>query len=262
MAETNNFMDAINARFRSFGVDPSNTKYASGVTQKIGNVVQSQKKIGSRPRINLADISKQKGRAAYTSLTPEQKKTVADYEEYDKAREELARSLSETLVSPKNAQGDVRLDSARSAVDEVARSMREQQYAQPTAPSPTTEAKTTTGMDGEALSKLLVQAPPVPSPEMAPREPQTPASMAQAAPSATMAEAPTSTEAMPPKATPVIDDNRLMGLFSKTMGTEFDPKSRLDRSKLDELRGFVESNPDMLGKSDTKIALDYYRSKA
>jgi hypothetical protein len=52
----------------------------------------------------------------------------------------------------------------------------------------------------------------------------------------------------------------MSALFRKTMGTAFDPKSKMDIGKMNQLREFVGSNPDLLSKSDTKIALDYYRT--
>jgi hypothetical protein len=63
-----------------------------------------------------------------------------------------------------------------------------------------------------------------------------------------------------PKAAPEISEDRMSALFRKTMGTAFDPKSKMDIGKMNQLREFVGSNPDLLNKSDTKIALDYYRT--
>jgi hypothetical protein len=69
-----------------------------------------------------------------------------------------------------------------------------------------------------------------------------------------------STEIGAPKAAPEISEDRMSALFRKTMGNAFDPKSKVDASKMNQLREFVGSNPDLLNKSDTKIALDYYRT--
>jgi hypothetical protein len=63
-----------------------------------------------------------------------------------------------------------------------------------------------------------------------------------------------------PAAAPEISEDRMSALFRKTMGTAFDPKSRMDIGKMNQLREFVSGNPDLLSKSDTKIALDYYRT--
>jgi hypothetical protein len=69
-----------------------------------------------------------------------------------------------------------------------------------------------------------------------------------------------STEIGAPKAAPEISEDRMSALFRKTMGAAFDPKSKMDIVKMNQLREFVGSNPDLLNKSDTKIALDYYRT--
>jgi hypothetical protein len=63
-----------------------------------------------------------------------------------------------------------------------------------------------------------------------------------------------------PKAAPVIDEARMAALFRKTTGTAFDPKSRVDTARMADLTSFIEKDPDLLNKSDTKIALDYYRT--
>jgi hypothetical protein len=63
-----------------------------------------------------------------------------------------------------------------------------------------------------------------------------------------------------PKAAPVIDEARMAALFRKTTGTAFDPKSRVDKTRMADLTSFIEKDPDLLNKSDTKIALDYYRT--
>ena len=63
-----------------------------------------------------------------------------------------------------------------------------------------------------------------------------------------------------PAAAPEISEDRMSALFRKTMGTSFDPKSKMDIGKMNQLREFVGGNPDLLNKSDTKIALDYYRT--
>jgi hypothetical protein len=85
----------------------------------------------------------------------------------------------------------------------------------------------------------------------------------EAAPAAPVAAAPAPAPAMAeeaPVAKPVIDENRLMGLFRKTTGTAFDPQSKVDRARLEELTSFIEQDPERLNKSDTKIALDFYRT--
>ena len=63
-----------------------------------------------------------------------------------------------------------------------------------------------------------------------------------------------------PKAAPVIDEARMAALFRKTTGTAFNPKSRVDTARMADLTSFIEKDPESLNKSDTKIALDYYRT--
>ena len=69
-----------------------------------------------------------------------------------------------------------------------------------------------------------------------------------------------STDLGPPKAKVVIDENRMSALFRKTTGTNFDPKSKADKARMAELTSFIEQDPERLNKSDTKIALDFYRT--
>lgn len=67
--------------------------------------------------------------------------------------------------------------------------------------------------------------------------------------------------AMRAKAAPPADDKMLMGVFKTTMGSDFDPNSKSDVRKLDELRSFMASKPDLQGMSANKIALAFYRRK-
>lgn len=69
-----------------------------------------------------------------------------------------------------------------------------------------------------------------------------------------------STDLGPPKAKVVIDENRMSALFRKTTGTNFNPKSRVDKERMAQLTSFIEEDPERLNKSDTKIALDFYRT--
>ena len=51
-------------------------------------------------------------------------------------------------------------------------------------------------------------------------------------------------------------------LFAKATGTAFDPKSRMDIAKKQELEALLKGSPDLAGKSDTQVALQYYRQMA
>lgn len=58
-----------------------------------------------------------------------------------------------------------------------------------------------------------------------------------------------------------LDEKRMAQLYRKTTGAEYNPEvSKAAREKMAQLKSFVSSNPDMLNKSDTRIALDFYKS--
>lgn len=118
-------------------------------------------------------------------------------------------------------------------------------------------AATAPEFDGGALSRALTEAPPVQPAETAPRTADVEAAYKEI-------EAGNVPKAIPVNESEVaameLPEDRMSALFRKTMGTSFDPKSKMDASKMNQLREFVGSNPDLLNKSDTKIALDYYRT--
>jgi len=283
MAESD-FMDAFAQKLRERGFDPTYTGYGGGLDKSIQELTEAQGKIKGKPRIDTEALKKKKGRGWLASLTPEERQTVAAYGEYDAARENLASRAAETLNTPKGATMS-RQEATQSAVDELARAQREQQYAAPatsTPESPVPTPASSTGFNGEDLRRALIEAPPVPSPMTAPRESDVAALRKEllGAPPVQPAEtAPRESDALAayedietgnaPKAiivdesetqAPEISEDRMSALFRKTMGTAFDPKSKMDASKMNQLREFVGSNPDLLNKSDTKIALDYYRT--
>ena len=57
------------------------------------------------------------------------------------------------------------------------------------------------------------------------------------------------------------EDAQLMSVYKVAMGSDFDPNSKADQRKLDELRSFMASKPDLQGMSANKIALAFYRRK-
>jgi hypothetical protein len=119
------------------------------------------------------------------------------------------------------------------------------------------EAAPAPEFDGEALSRALIDAPPVQPAETAPRESDALAAYEDIetgnAPKAIIVDE-SETQA------PVIDEARMAALFRKTTGTAFDPKSRVDKARMADLTSFIEQDPERLNKSDTKIALDFYRT--
>lgn len=58
-----------------------------------------------------------------------------------------------------------------------------------------------------------------------------------------------------------LDETRMAQLYRKTTGAEYNPEvSKAAREKMAQLKSFVSNNPDMLNKSDTRIALDFYKT--
>lgn len=58
-----------------------------------------------------------------------------------------------------------------------------------------------------------------------------------------------------------LDENRMAQLYRKTTGAEYNPEvSKAAREKMAQLKAFVSTNPEMLNKSDTRIALDFYKT--
>lgn len=269
----NEFLDAIMQRAASTGFDTQySNKYARPTLEKLAADVRAKMDIASktdRPATRKRLVNQ---RSQILKLTPEEQA----YKNYDDARQKLTTFLGETLNTPKGvSDGKAALTEI---VNAASRAQREQQYAAPqysstsetarspmeqkttaAAPMPAapTEAPAKPEFDGSALASAMEKAPAVQPAEKAPTE----AAAMEAYKTIEAGQAPKAT-VVSEQPTAEVPEDRLMGLFRKTMGSEFDPKSRMDRSKLDDLRSFVSSNPDALNKSDTKIALDYYRSKA
>ena len=59
---------------------------------------------------------------------------------------------------------------------------------------------------------------------------------------------------------PTVSEDRLSSLFKTSTGTPFNPQSRVDKARMGQLRSFVESNPDVLKKSDVGASLAFYRT--
>ena len=105
--------------------------------------------------------------------------------------------------------------------------------------------------------------PPVPSPlrrntAEIPADLQTPSAPVEAAPAAKVA----STAKMPTTPAAPAAGRDINALFAKATGTAFDPKSRMDIAKKQELEALLKGSPDLAGKSDTQVALQYYRQMA
>jgi hypothetical protein len=281
MAESD-FMAAFDKRISEGGFDPRNMR-GVGNEKRVADVAKMAKSVSGKQRPKL----RQTGMGSFDPETgarasADQLKTVKEFEDYDAMREQLAGYITGNMYQG-NKKPD--MEQARKIVDDFARAQREQQYAAPatsTPESPVPTPASSTGFNGEDLRRALIEAPPVPSPMTAPRESDVAALRKEllGAPPVQPAEtAPRESDALAayedietgnaPKAiivdesetqAPEISEDRMSALFRKTMGTAFDPKSKMDASKMNQLREFVGSNPDLLDKSDTKIALDYYRT--
>jgi hypothetical protein len=55
-------------------------------------------------------------------------------------------------------------------------------------------------------------------------------------------------------------EDRMAAVFRKASGGDFDPKSRMDREKMAQLKSVMDSNPELANASDNKIALAWYKT--
>lgn len=122
--------------------------------------------------------------------------------------------------------------------------------------------------DGEALSRALIEAAPVRPAEAAPdsgevgapRTPEVEAAYKEIE-AGTVQKAPIVDESKLEAGPVELDEDRMAQLYRKTTGSVYNPEvSKAAREKMAQLKSFVSSNPDMLNKSDTRIALDFYRT--
>jgi len=60
------------------------------------------------------------------------------------------------------------------------------------------------------------------------------------------------------EAAPAADDEMLGSLFKKTHGGGFDPNSRVDREKMDVIRGMIDKDKGLLKLSPTQFAMRVY----
>jgi hypothetical protein len=63
-----------------------------------------------------------------------------------------------------------------------------------------------------------------------------------------------------PKAAAPSSEDRMAALFKKANAGDFDPKSRVDREKMAQLKAVMDSNPELANASDSKIALAWYKT--
>lgn len=151
---------------------------------------------------------------------------------------------------------------ARGILDEEGRPTRLREAASEAMEAGSTGAieggATSPQFDGEALSRALVEAAPVQPAETAPRTPEVEAAYKEIE-AGNVPKAIVVDESK--LETPELDENRMAQLYRKTTGSVYNPEvSKAAREKMAQLKAFVSSNPEMLNKSDTKIALDFYRT--
>lgn len=289
MAESD-FMTAFNKRYSEGGFDP---QYQRNVAKRVATLSEKAKGVASKKRPQL----RKSGMGSFDPETgsrasKEQLETEKQFRDYDTMREELAGFLAGNVYDRGKKPN---MEQARKIVDDFAKAQREQQYAAPatsTPESPVPSARTTPDQRATAdvkagdvkieglgyqknapemseaestgyaklessMSPEGVEIGNKPAPSVKLESSMFPEGVEVAAtsPSTATAEAPT-------KAAPVeLDENRMAQLYRKTTGSVYNPEvSKAAREKMAQLKAFVSSNPDMLNKSDTKIALDFYRT--
>jgi hypothetical protein len=268
------FLDAIMNRTGSAGFDVQySNKYARPTLEKLAADVRS--KMDTASKTNRPAKRERTTRSESVKLTPEEQA----YKDYDDARQKLTAFLGSTLNTPKGiSDKNVALTEI---VNAVSKGRREQQYAAPATSTPESPVPATAPVPaattGQAVPATATATAPAnqsteaPSPSYG-RSDEAIAEMDAARNQPTSAPSPSygrSDEAIAemeaarnqaPKAAPVIDEARMAALFRKTTGTAFDPKSRVDKARMADLTSFIEQDPERLNKSDTKIALDFYRT--
>ena len=272
------FLDAIMNRTGSAGFDIQySNKYARPTLEKLAADVRS--KMDTASKFDRPAKRKRTTRREPVNLTPEERA----YKDYDDARQQLTTFLGETLNTPKGiSDGQAALTEI---INSVSRGRREQQYAAPATSTPESPVPATAPVPAATAGRAVPAPVPAAATATAPanqstdapspsygRSDEAIAEMEAAQNQPTSAPSPSygrsdeaiaETEAaqnQAPKAAPVIDEARMAALFRKTTGTAFDPKSRVDTTRMADLTSFIEKDPDLLNKSDTKIALDYYRT--
>ena len=272
------FLDAIMNRTGSAGFDIQySNKYARPTLEKLAADVRS--KMDTASKIDRPAKRKRTTRSESVKLTPEEQA----YKDYDDARQKLTTFLGETLNTPKGISDENA--ALTEIVNSVSRGRREQQYAAPATSTPESPVPATAPVPAATTGRAVPAPVPATATATAPanqsaeapspsygRSAEAIAEMEAARNQPTSAPSPSygrSAEAIAemeaarnqaPKAAPVIDEARIAALFRKTTGTAFDPKSRVDTARMADLTSFIEKDPDLLNKSDTKIALDYYRT--
>jgi hypothetical protein len=256
-----NFLDSIEAQ-----LGPKGDKFSKGMQSSyptaramdlFNQAKDVQKEIGTTPR-----NAPMKGRAAYRDANPEQRKSAEVYAKYDTIREKLKGTFKE-LGRP------VSDEALGQAVDQSLRKMREGPVSKSAPEQSSSMERQMTAYGNQAAAP---SAAPSASPSDLPARlgagsalfpdgiemPADTPSASRAAPAAAapkLRDSPT-----PAAAAPAAGPERDMdALFLKATGTPFEPKSRVDVARKAQLEDLLKSKPELAGKSDTQVALQWYR---
>jgi hypothetical protein len=269
------FLNAIMERTGAAGFDTQYSKkyQAPELEKRIANVKEKQDKIASMARPQKRE---RKTRSESVRLTSDEQA----FKDYDDARQSLATFFAESLNTPKGVSDKNK--AIMDVVDQVSREQREAGYKTEAAPAAAPAATPA----AEPAPKATQATPPTqaaPAPERAEMIPSYGRDEAAIAEMEAAQNKPTSatlsdmmggaeftpvedsetpaafTEKVePPK--PTVSEDRLSSLFKTSTGTPFNPQSRVDKARMGQLRSFVESNPDVLKKSDVGASLAFYRT--
>jgi hypothetical protein len=269
------FLNAIMERTGAAGFDTQYSKkyQAPELEKRIANVKEKQDKIASMARPQKRE---RKTRSESVRLTSDEQA----FKDYDDARKSLATFFAESLNTPKGVSDKNK--AIMDVVDQVSREQREAGYKTEAAPAAAPAATPA----AEPAPKATQATPPTqaaPAPERAEMIPSYGRDEAAIAEMEAAQNKPTSatlsdmmggaeftpvedsetpaafTEKVePPK--PTVSEDRLSSLFKTSTGTPFNPQSRVDKARMGQLRSFVESNPDVLKKSDVGASLAFYRT--
>ncbi|MFN4909435.1 MAG: hypothetical protein ACK5H0_10440 [Bacteroidota bacterium] len=236
-------------------------KYAAPTLEKlVSDVKAKQEKISG-----LTRKEKPKTRAeAASRATRDDDRLFADY---DASRQRLIDFFGSTLNTPKGVEDKNK--AITDIVNQVSREQREAGYETPeaapaaepapkaTQPAPPTESAAP--MESESMLQALSEAPPVQPAETAPRTADVEAAYKEIEAGNVPKAIPVDEETLEPTK-PQVDEGRLKSLFKTSTGTTFNPKSKADAGRMAQLRSFVESNPEVLNKSDVGASLAFYRT--
>ena len=293
------FLDAIMQRTGDAGFDIQySNRFARPTLEKLASDVKAtQDKIAN---LNRPKPKKPKTRAEAVSQASRKPTTEEQlFRDYDAARQKLAIFLGETLNTPKGVpdemaaltgivdavsrgrreQSQEKIKQERSAAEdkefedrfgvpipattEQAPTPTPVEPSKPASVEPTAKVELTPMMGGESQTISSAGERRSDQTETAPQESATSLSDMFGGKEYTPVGAgdnlaPVFTEE---RKAPELDENRMAQLYRKTTGAEYNPEvSKAAREKMAQLKAFVSTNPEMLNKSDTRIALDFYKS--